>query len=383
MQKARQKEKKKRPSFRERKFIAYEDRIRAYSTPDKIFRYFATLKSTEEDGDVIYMTPDDFVRSITPGQRQPDGLDLDSFMRYDPKTTPLNLNIPKDSIFYSLCDKALLTFTDFIFLLTVLSTPRRQFELAFKMFDLNGDGEVDATEFDLVCSVIMGTTSMGRRHRDHATTKSTIKKRSNSALQQYFFGPDGTRKLTINRFLDFHSKLQEEIIKLEFDRAHPVDGKITELQFANFLLVYAGFSEPKRRKMIRRVKQKFEDSDYSQGISYKDFASFNHLLRSIGDVDTALTFHHMAGAAIDQATLAHVALSVANVKISPHVIDVVFALFDENDDGQLSQREFVEVMRNRLLRGLDKPMDTGFVRFIDALYTCAKEQMHFPSALDH
>ncbi len=36
--------KKKRISFHDQKVMAYEDRIRAYSTPDKIFRYFATLK---------------------------------------------------------------------------------------------------------------------------------------------------------------------------------------------------------------------------------------------------------------------------------------------------------------------------------------------------
>ena len=47
----------------------YEDRIRDYSTPDKIFRYFATLKVDSE----VFMTPEDFVRSITPGMIQPEG----------------------------------------------------------------------------------------------------------------------------------------------------------------------------------------------------------------------------------------------------------------------------------------------------------------------
>lgn len=35
---------KERVSFHDRSVMAYEDRIRAYSTPDKIFRYFATLR---------------------------------------------------------------------------------------------------------------------------------------------------------------------------------------------------------------------------------------------------------------------------------------------------------------------------------------------------
>ena len=44
----------------------------------------------------------------------------------------------------------LISFSDYIFLLTVLSTSRRHFEIAFKMFDLNGDGDVDAKEFEWV-----------------------------------------------------------------------------------------------------------------------------------------------------------------------------------------------------------------------------------------
>ncbi|CAF4283610.1 unnamed protein product, partial [Rotaria magnacalcarata] len=64
----RKKEIKSKISFRDKKKIAYENRIRAYSTPDKIFRYFATLKvySDENRDGVVCMTPDDFLRSITP-----------------------------------------------------------------------------------------------------------------------------------------------------------------------------------------------------------------------------------------------------------------------------------------------------------------------------
>ena len=54
--------------------IEYENRIRDYSTPDKIFRYFATLRVSLGHGMYdIFMTPDDFVRSITPGVKQPEG----------------------------------------------------------------------------------------------------------------------------------------------------------------------------------------------------------------------------------------------------------------------------------------------------------------------
>ena len=53
--------------------IEYENRMRAYSTPDKIFRYFATVKVISQDMTETYMTPDDFLRAIYPGMKQPDG----------------------------------------------------------------------------------------------------------------------------------------------------------------------------------------------------------------------------------------------------------------------------------------------------------------------
>lgn len=41
---------KKEGGFRQRKIIEYENRIRQYSTPDKVFRYFATYRVTDEKG---------------------------------------------------------------------------------------------------------------------------------------------------------------------------------------------------------------------------------------------------------------------------------------------------------------------------------------------
>ena len=55
------------------------------------------------------------------------------------------------------------------------------------MFDLNGDGDVDAEEFAQVQNIIRQTTSVGKRHRDQSNTGSTLKG-MNSALSIYFFG---------------------------------------------------------------------------------------------------------------------------------------------------------------------------------------------------
>ncbi|KAM0725423.1 Calcium uptake protein 1-like protein, mitochondrial [Formica fusca] len=368
----KKKNKREKIGFRDRKIIEYENRIRHYSTPDKVFRYFATLQVTSNDMHEVFMTPDDFLRSMTPGVKQPDGLGLDQYRRYDPKNihTKLELELDEDSIFYKLGSAGLITFSDYIFLLTVLSTSRRHFEIAFRMFDFNGDGDVDSEEFGKVATLIRQQTSIGTRHRDHATTGNTFKG-VNSALTTYFFGPQMNQKLTIEKFLDFQQQLQREILSLEFERRNPdEDGNITEVDFTELLLAYAGYSAKKKAKMLKRVKKTFKEDP--KGISKEEYLKFFHFLNNINDVDTALTFYHIAGASIDQATLKHVAKTVAHVDLSDHIIQVVYTIFDENMDGQLSNREFVAVMKNRVLRGLEKSKDTGFVKLIQSLIKCAK-----------
>ncbi|XP_076831531.1 LOW QUALITY PROTEIN: calcium uptake protein 1, mitochondrial [Brachyhypopomus gauderio] len=369
------KKKKQRVGFRDRKVMEYENRIRAYSTPDKIFRYFATLKVINEHGEAeVYMTPQDFVRSITPNEKQPENLGLDQFVvkRYDGKKISQEREkfADEDSIFYTLGECGLISFSDYIFLTTVLSTPQRNFEIAFKMFDLNGDGEVDLEEFEQVQSIIRSQTSMGMRHRDRSTTGNTLRNNAcSSALTTYFFGADLKGKLTIGSFLEFQRKLQHDVLKLEFERNDPVDGRISERQFGGMLLAYSGVQSRKLKQMQKGLKKMFKDA---QGITFEEVENFFTFLKNVNDVDTALSFYHMAGASIDKATMKQVARTVAKVELSDHVCDVVFALFDCDGNGELSNKEFIAIMKQRLMRGLEKPKDMGFTRLVRAMWKCAQ-----------
>ncbi|KAL1377975.1 hypothetical protein pipiens_004091, partial [Culex pipiens pipiens] len=68
----KKKPRKEKIGFRDRKIIEYENRMRHFSTPDKIFRYFATVRLIHGESSTVYMTPYDFLRAITPGLKQPD-----------------------------------------------------------------------------------------------------------------------------------------------------------------------------------------------------------------------------------------------------------------------------------------------------------------------
>ena len=75
-----------------------------------------------------------------------------------------------------------------------------------------------------------------------------------------------------------------------------------------------------------------------KGISLEDYYKIFAVLTHIDDVDKALCFYNLSGASIDPATLKHVAKVCADVDLSDHVVEVIFTIFDEDGDGQLSNK---------------------------------------------
>ena len=148
--------------------------------------------------------------------------------------------------------------------------------------------------------------------------------------------------------------------------------RLVQYHFSNIFLLCSF-----RVKSTFNPKTKDENTPISQnsysatGITLSEYLNFYQVLYAINDIDTALTFYNMAGAPIERKTMQHVAQTVANVKLSDHVVDVVFVLFDEDGDGKLSNKEFISVMKQRAMRGLEKPKDTGIGRIFSALSKCA------------
>ena len=280
------------------KQINYQNRIRRFSTPDKVFRLFATIQVVHHDAhgaahDEIYMTAEDFVRSITPGDIQPDKLGLDQYNKIHdeklskyiekyvkPKSKVSSSTSSETTIFNKISENGLLNFSDYIFLITVLSTSARHWKILFKIFDQNGDGEVDKKEFRRVMKLAQKNTATGDRHRDtgSSTCKDILKR--NSAICNYFY-PSEDHKLTLNQFLEFHKKLRSEILRVQFNRERPSgEGKISKLSFAKMLLEYVENADTYVE--LDRVKKYLNNANSKkEGISYSQVESLYTVLSTI------------------------------------------------------------------------------------------------------
>ncbi|KAL5457760.1 hypothetical protein EMCRGX_G035052 [Ephydatia muelleri] len=298
---------KKHVSFHDRRMMNYEDRIRAYSTPEKIFRYFATVKILKPDGSSqIYMTPDDFFRCITPGILQPQGYGLDnyktmkieSWMKEQQRSSSV---LSSDGILSRMGHYGLISYFDFLFLLTILATPMRNFELAFKMFDLNGDGEVELKEFEKVKATLVSST--GHAAAGVKSKNPQLVGKGSGGIEDglitQFFGENKDKKLTVKEFRNFHEALRMEVLQLEFNRFEPASGCIAEKDFARLVLTAAVNSQA-MKKYLKRVQSS------SQSISFEEVQQFAHVLDCLSDVETALSMYSAAGASVTQAELKHV-----------------------------------------------------------------------------
>ena len=66
-----------------------------------------------------------------------------------------------------------------------------------------------------VKTIFLSMTSTGARHRDRTTTGNVLQEEPHSGIMAYFFGEEGNRKLTVEEFVNFKRKLQQQVMRLE------------------------------------------------------------------------------------------------------------------------------------------------------------------------
>ncbi|XP_047369181.1 calcium uptake protein 3, mitochondrial isoform X4 [Vespa velutina] len=378
-------------------------------------RRFIKFASVEYDGQ-LYMTPQDF---------------LDSVVESEPRR--------------------IISYTEYLFLLSILTKPKTGFHIAFNMFDTDGNERVDKTEFLVIRRLFDGTLK-GRNDLDETTkralqqiltpseeTEAILKLRNvhvetnktdnfiphsymekvfshawrgrhggetkdelehlnqrqespeeiqgqyinddqglqrrhavDTTLMIHFFGKDGNHELKYEDFRRFMENLQHEVLELEFHEYSKGHDTINELDFAKILLRYTELDVDEFDKYLERM---IDRSDLQIGITFDEFRRFYQFLNNLDDFSIAMQMYTLADHPISKDEFQRAVKICTGSVLSSHIIDTVFALFDEDGDGQLSYKEFIAIMKDRLKRGF-KSQQRNEGR--EAFKYCVKQEMKAP-----
>ena len=153
--------------FKEARTGNYENRIRSFSHPLKVFQYFSSIQRNGE----FYMTPMDFIVALIPYQPTATQQAESASNSHKARKRRFRQKCESAIEFFKLADTdgdGLISYEEYIFFLSLLSTPEDYFKIAFRMFDLDASGYIDLAEFQKIIVQISKTgvaSRQGKRQR--------------------------------------------------------------------------------------------------------------------------------------------------------------------------------------------------------------------------
>ncbi|XP_025763662.1 calcium uptake protein 3, mitochondrial isoform X3 [Oreochromis niloticus] len=397
----------------------FEDGDVYMSSHEHRFRLFS---SVEYEGQ-LYMTPQNFIESVTmsePRSKRPwRSLTKQELEKILSDTPPVWRGSSK--LFRNLRERGIISYTEYLFLLCILTKPHAGFKIAFNMFDADGNQMVDKREFLVLQEIFRKKNEKKGRKGDAeksaqlsmqlygyqvAPMNSVLKKDSqefvarsywdvlrrsasqvlfsdlaeraddsitiDTTLLVHFFGKKGKAELTFDDFYRFMDNLQTEVLEIEFLTYSKGMTTISEEDFAKILLRFTNVENISA--YLENVRQCIPD-EKQEGITFDEFRSFFQFLNNLEDFAIAMQMYNFAARSIGQDEFARAVYVATGLKLTRHLVNTIFKIFDVDHDDQLSYKEFIGIMKDRLHRGarVKGRQHTSFPRCVRSE---ARRQMH-------
>ncbi|CAF1467340.1 unnamed protein product [Adineta ricciae] len=327
---------------------------------EKRFREFGSVEYNGE----IYMTPVDFLESLISDQPQPRigrrHLTDDMVCAMLSKTPTRQRG--SNRFFRNLEEAGLISFWEYLFLCVILIKPAAQIQIAFNMFDTDCNQMVDKHEFLVIGKIISQKrlTSQKRSKNSSSKSKPTINTSTyynldrtepvDTSLLVHLFGKNGRDTLTYEDFKRFTDNFQQEILEIEFNQFSHGFKAICDSDFTEMLLRNTDFPDEIKRLIFRKVKQTSDGSNVGVNVCLICWNVF-HLFPHLEDFNIAMRFHQLSNKPISQAEFQRAVKISVGFELDPHIIGLIFRIFDIDNDQHLTYDEFMGVMKDRLARG--------------------------------
>ncbi|KAK3523095.1 hypothetical protein QTP86_014399 [Hemibagrus guttatus] len=350
------------------------------SSHEHHFRLFSSL----EYGGQLYMTPQNFIESVTMSEPRSKNswrsLSKQELEKILSDTPPVWKG--SSTLFRNLKERGIISYTEYLFLLCILTKPHAGFKIAFNMFDADGNQMVDKQEFLVLQEIFRKKNEKKGRKGDAEKSAQLVSKKESreecvarsywdvlrrsasqalfsdlaertdegmtidTTLLVHFFGKKGKAELTFEDFYRFMDNLQTEVLEIEFLTYSKGMTTISEEDFARILLRYTNVEDI--RSYLENVRQSIPDE---KGITFEEFRSFFQFLNNLEDFAIAMQMYNFASRSIGQDEFARAVYVATDLKLTRHLVNTIFKIFDVDHDDQLSYKEFIGIMKDRLHRG--------------------------------
>ncbi|XP_052363036.1 calcium uptake protein 3, mitochondrial-like isoform X6 [Oncorhynchus keta] len=317
------------------------------SSHEQRFRLFS---SVEYEGQ-LYMTPQNFIESVTmsePRNKKPwmslTKQELEKILGDTPAVWQ-----GTSKLFRNLRERGIIAYTEYLFLLCILTKPHAGFKIAFNMFDADGNQMVDKREFLVLQEIFRKKNEKKGRKGDvekSAQLRAEEGMMIDTTLLVHFFGKKGKAELTFDDFYRFMDNLQTEVLEIEFLTYSKGMTTISEEDFARILLRYTNVENIS--SYLDNVRQSIPDE---KGITFDEFRSFFQFLNNLEDFAIAMQMYNFASRSIGQDEFGRAVYVATGLKLTRHLVHTIFKIFDVDHDDQLSYKEFIGIMKDRLHRG--------------------------------
>ncbi|XP_044060182.1 calcium uptake protein 3, mitochondrial isoform X1 [Siniperca chuatsi] len=380
--------------------VSATDKARTYGLDDgdvymsSYENRFRLFSSVEYEGQ-LYMTPLNFIESIILNEPKSRRVwksltkkELDNMLADTPPVCKGSSNL-----FRNLREQGVISYTEYLFLLCILTKPHAGFRIAFNMFDANGNEMVDKREFLVLEEIFrkkkdrkevaedvqrfdQQSLQLYGRHKSqpHTVLKKDsqhveargmwdvlrrgtsqvlfsdlpehVDEKTETTLLVHFFGKKGKAELKFEDFYEFMDNLQTEVLEIEFLSYSKGLPTISEEDFARILLRYTNVDDVSG--YLDNVRHSMPDE---KGITFEEFRSFFQFLNNLEDFTIAMKMYNFANRSIGQDEFTRAVYVATGIRLTRHLVNTIFKIFDEDHDDKLSHKEFVGVMKDRLHRG--------------------------------
>nr|CAD1827781.1 unnamed protein product [Ananas comosus var. bracteatus] len=348
-------------SYRRKVFFNYEKRIRLRSP----------LKSPEGE---VFMLPADLMRAVVPVfPPSESNIIREGYLRGERNPGDLHCSPSNFFMLFDTNNDGLISFPEYIFFVTLLSIPESSFRVAFKMFDLDNNGEIEQEEFKKVMALMRSHNRQGSSHRDGLRIGLKVGGSvENGGLLEYFFGEDGNRSLHYDKFVQFLRGLHNEIVRLEFAHYDFMSrGSISAKDFALSMVASADMNHI--NKFLDRADD-IENVSHLRDvrITFEEFKAFADLRKRLEPLAVAMFSYGKVNGLLTKQDFKRAASQVCGVSVSDNTVDVIFHVFDTNRDGNISLEEFLRALQKRESDIRQPTTSSGLVGLLSCWLNCTK-----------